>query len=79
MPILRVKEIRDMPPEERTKKLGELRTELLRLKTMIKAGGTVEDPARMRELRKTIARILTIENEKKIESLKTKTEEKKKK
>ena len=79
MPILRVKEIRDMPTEERTKKLGEFRTELLRLKTMINAGGTVEDPARIRELRKTIARILTIENEQKIESRKTKTKEKKKK
>lgn len=79
MPILRVKEIRDMPTEERIKKLGELRTELLRLKTMIKAGGTVENPARVRELRKTIARILTIENEQKIESRKTKTEENKKK
>jgi large subunit ribosomal protein L29 len=79
MPILRVKEIRDMPHEERMEKLGELRTELLRLRTMINAGGTVEDPARIRELRKTIARILTIENEKKIEPLKTKTEEKKKK
>ena len=79
MPILRVKEIRDMPPEERMKKLGELRTEVLRLKTMIRAGGTVEDPSRIRELRKTIARILTIENEQKIESRKTKTKEKKKK
>ena len=79
MPILRVKEIRDMSPEERTKKLGEFRTELLRLKTMIRAGGTVEDPSRIRELRKTIARILTIENEQKIESRKTKTKEKKKK
>lgn len=79
MPILRVKEIRDMPQEERKKKLGELRTELVRLKTMINAGGTVENPARVRELRKTIARILTIENEQKIESRKTKTEEKKKK
>jgi len=79
MPILRVKEIRDMPPEERTKKLGELRTELLRLKTMVNAGGTVEDPSRIRELRKTIARILTIDSEQKTESPKTKTEEKKKK
>ena len=79
MPILRVKEIRDMPQEERKKKLGELRTELVRLKTMINAGGTVENPSRVRELRKTIARILTIENEQKIESRKTKTEEKKKK
>jgi len=79
MPILRVKEVRDMPPEERMKKLGELRTEVLRLKTMIRAGGTVEDPSRIRELRKTIARIVTIENEQKIEPRKTKTEEKKKK
>jgi len=79
MPILRVKEIRDMSPEERTKKLGEFRTELLRLKTMIRAGGTVEDPSRIRELRKTIARILTIDSEQKIESRKTKTEKEKKK
>jgi large subunit ribosomal protein L29 len=79
MPILRVKEIRDMPSEERIKKLGELRTELLRLKTMIRAGGTVEDPSRVRELRKTVARILTIENEQKIELRKTKTREKKNK
>ena len=65
MPILRVKEIRDMSSEERTKRLNELRTELLRLKTMIKAGGTVENPSRIRELRKTIARIMTIEHEQK--------------
>jgi len=63
MPILRVKEIRDMPPEERKRRLNELKTELVRLKTMIKAGGTVENPARIKELRKTIARILTIERE----------------
>jgi large subunit ribosomal protein L29 len=68
-----------MPQEERKKKLGELRTELVRLKTMINAGGAIENPSRIKELRKTIARILTIENEQKIESRKTKTEEKKKK
>ena len=65
MPILRVKEIRDMSSEERTKRLNELRTELLRLKTMVKAGGTVENPSQIRELRKTIARIMTIEHEQK--------------
>ncbi|MEM2994708.1 MAG: 50S ribosomal protein L29 [Candidatus Bathyarchaeia archaeon] len=66
MPILRLREIRDMSSEERMKKLGELKTELLRLKTMVKAGGTVENPARIKELRKTIARILTIEHEQKL-------------
>lgn len=63
MPILRKKDIRGMSSEDRRKKLMELRTELLRLKTMVKAGGAVENPARVRELRKAIARILTIENE----------------
>lgn len=63
MPILRLKDIRAMSSEDRRKKLTELRTELMRLKTMIKAGGAVENPGRIRELRKTVARILTIENE----------------
>jgi len=66
VPILRTKEIRDMSPEERRKRLNELRTELMRLKTMIKAGGAVENFARIREIRKTIARILTIEHEEKL-------------
>jgi large subunit ribosomal protein L29 len=78
MPILRLKEIRGMSSEERMKKLTELKTEFQRLKTMVKAGGTVENPARMKELRKTIARILTIENEQKIAPKKAKKEEKKK-
>jgi len=65
MPILRIKEIREMGPEERKKKLDELRTELMRIRTMIKAGGSIENTSRVRELRKAIARILTIENEEK--------------
>jgi large subunit ribosomal protein L29 len=78
MPILRVKEIRDMPSGERMKKIGELRTELLRLKIMTEAGGTVENPARIKELRKTIARILTIEREQEIRPTKKETKRKKK-
>jgi large subunit ribosomal protein L29 len=63
MPILRVKEIRGMSHEDRLKRLGELRTELVRLKTMVKAGGSLDNPARVHELRKTIARVLTIDSE----------------
>ena len=63
MPILRTKDIRAMSSEDRKKKVMELRTELLRLKTLVKAGGSIENPARVRELRKAIARVLTIENE----------------
>lgn len=78
MPILRIKEIRDMPHEDRMKRLNEFRTELLRLKTMIEAGGTVENPARIKQLRKTIAHILTIESEPKPEPEKELKAEKKK-
>ncbi len=63
MPIIRLKDIREMSSEDREKKVVELRTELLRLKTMIKAGGAIDNPARVRELRKAIARLLTVENE----------------
>jgi len=61
MPILRTKDIRAMSSKERREKLAELQTELARLRTMVKAGGSIDNPSRIRELRKTIARILTIE------------------
>ena len=64
MPILRVREIRQLLPEEREKRLAELRTELTRLRTNVKSGGTVDNVARVRELRRTIARILTVAHEK---------------
>ena len=63
MPILRMQEIREMTPEARDAKLQELRTELTKVKTMIKAGGAIENPGRTKVLRRTIAQILTVINE----------------
>ncbi len=63
MPILRLDEIRDMDDEERQERVQELRTELIKIRTMIKAGGSVENPGRVKALKKTIARILTVMNE----------------
>ncbi|TRO42904.1 50S ribosomal protein L29 [Candidatus Bathyarchaeota archaeon] len=63
MAILRLKEIREMSPEKRKEKITEYRTELARLKTMVAAGGSIDNPAKIRALRKTIARLLTIEAE----------------
>lgn len=63
MPILRMDEIRDMDTEGRQERLQEFRTELVKIKTMIRAGGSVENPGRVKALRKTIARILTVMNE----------------
>jgi len=66
MAILRLKEIRDMSSDQRTAKVNEFRTELARLKTMVAAGGSIDNPSQIRELRKTIARMLTIEAEQKL-------------
>ena len=52
-----------MSSEKRQEKVNEFRTELARLKTMVAAGGSIDNPSQIRELRKTIARILTIETE----------------
>jgi large subunit ribosomal protein L29 len=60
--ILRKRELKQMLPEERRKKVTELRAELTTIRTSVKSGGTVDNPARIRELRKTIARLLTAEN-----------------
>jgi large subunit ribosomal protein L29 len=79
VPILRLKEIKGMSGEERVKKLSDLRAEMARLKTMVRAGGAVENPARIRELRKTIARILTIETEDRLGLRKTEQETTKRK
>ncbi len=62
MAILRREEIRDMTPEEAREKAFELRNELLRERSKVASGGAPENPGRIREIKRTIARILTIEN-----------------
>jgi len=63
MAILHPEELRDMTPAEREAELDELETELLNAKAIQAAGGAPEDPGRIRELRRTIARIKTIQRE----------------
>jgi large subunit ribosomal protein L29 len=58
------KEIRDLAPAEITTKLRESREQLLQLR-LRKHTGQVEKPHTIRELRKDIARLETILNEKK--------------
>lgn len=60
--MIRAEEIRKMSPEERVKKLNELREELVRLRLKA-AMGTLDNPGAIRAIRKTIARILTIMRE----------------
>jgi large subunit ribosomal protein L29 len=61
--ILHAAEIRDMTPAERSAELEDLETELLNAKAVQAAGGAPENPGRVSEMKKTIARIKTIQRE----------------
>jgi large subunit ribosomal protein L29 len=64
MVILRSKEIRAMEMEEIQKKLDELKAEHSKIVSKSAAAGIYEDPGKIKELKRTIARVLTIMNEK---------------
>ena len=66
MVILRTKEIRKMDDKEIEKQLKELRLELSKERANIHIGASVTSPGRLREIRKTIARIKTIKGEKRL-------------
>lgn len=60
---LKAKKIRQMDRKEADDKLRELRLELTKENAASEIG-TVKNPGRIREIRRTIARILTVANEK---------------
>jgi large subunit ribosomal protein L29 len=63
MAILHTEEIRDMTPAEREAELEEMETEILNAKAVQAAGGAPENPGRIGELKRTVARIKTIQGE----------------
>ena len=67
MAILRIDEIRTMNDNERLEELDKLKLELIRERAIASAGGAPENPGRIKEIRKTIARIKTIQKEPKKE------------
>ena len=68
MAILRSKEIWDMEVDEIQDKLVELRAELSKNIAKSAAAGVNENTGKIRELKRTIARVLTILNEKQKEN-----------
>lgn len=60
---MKKKEIRGLSKEEKEKKLNDLRMELMKLQTKIKIGTPPENPGLVRQIKKTIARLLTMKGE----------------
>ncbi|MBZ9571601.1 50S ribosomal protein L29 [Methanobrevibacter sp. TMH8] len=68
MAILRSKEIWEMEIEDIQEKLNELKAELAKNISKSSAAGVNENPGKIRELKRTIARVLTIMNQKQKEN-----------
>ncbi|MEA1909323.1 MAG: 50S ribosomal protein L29 [Euryarchaeota archaeon] len=60
---LRSEEIRNMSPQEMLDELESLRAELIGERALASAGGAPENPGLIGELRRSIARIRTIQKE----------------
>ncbi len=59
---MRPKEIRDLTSEELEKKLSDLKEELFNLRFQL-ATGQLDNPMRVQDVRKSIARVKTIQHE----------------
>ncbi|MDR2623069.1 MAG: 50S ribosomal protein L29 [Methanobrevibacter sp.] len=64
MAILRSKDIWEMDIEDIQEKLAELKKELAKNVSKSSAAGVNENPGKIRELKRTIARVITIMTQK---------------
>ncbi|OGI11934.1 50S ribosomal protein L29 [Candidatus Micrarchaeota archaeon RBG_16_36_9] len=59
MAIIKKKQIKEMSHDDLVKRLSELKLELSKDKGQIAIGGSPANPGRVKQVKKTIARILT--------------------
>jgi len=62
---LKAKELREMSPDELAVKLNDLKSELFNLRFQL-ATGQLDNPMRVRDVRKTIAKIKTVQREREL-------------
>jgi len=61
--VLKAREIRQLTTEERKEKLKELKEELMHERGVSAMGGSPPSPGKIRQIRMSIARLLTIMRE----------------
>lgn len=62
MALTKVKDLRELSADELTRRLRDLKQESMNLRLQ-RSAGTLENPARFKQVRREIAQILTISNE----------------
>ena len=66
MAIIRSSEIRQLSDVELQEQMEKLKIELIQHYGKVSAGGSTENPGRIRELRRTVARLLTEKNQRRV-------------
>ena len=69
---MKASELKGLTDEELNNKITELRKELVKLNTQVATGANPKSPGQIKNIRKSIARILTVFNTKKVTLLKKK-------
>ncbi|MBS3055533.1 MAG: 50S ribosomal protein L29 [Candidatus Aenigmarchaeota archaeon] len=64
MAILRVKQIREMKPEEISKKIYDIKLELMKEFGNVRMGRPIKNSGKIREMRRTLARLETLKRQK---------------
>jgi len=60
---MKFKELKGLGKEDLQKKENEARTELIKLNSQVATGGAIKNPSQIKQLKKTIAKIKTIQNQ----------------
>jgi len=61
--VMKIKDIRKLTSEQRKSRLDQYRREYMNVKAQLSSGGSIDDPGKISELKRTIARLLTIQKE----------------
>jgi|TARA_Y100000031_G_C8237437_1_gene394023 large subunit ribosomal protein L29 len=70
---MKAKEIRNSDKSSINEKVLEMKKELVKVSAQIASGSTLKNPGQVKKIRKTLARIITIQAEKKLQSKKDDT------
>lgn len=65
-----VKQLKELKKEDLDKRISELKLELLKEQGNVKMGRAVKNPGKIKQIRRNIARILTIKQERRKEGMK---------
>ncbi|HTY14759.1 MAG TPA: 50S ribosomal protein L29 [Methanoregulaceae archaeon] len=62
MAIFRAKDVRELSDVELQEQMDKIKLELIQHYGKVSAGGSTENPGRIKELRRTVARMMTEQN-----------------